>query len=92
MGGRGVVGVLIIVTLIQDFHPLSTGHGIISVLSTHPPCYCGYLLKKEVNWMKSQHVLSLQRDELCVIRNANCKHAGAARERVCSVIFVCLHA
>lgn len=42
--------------------------------------------------MKSQHVLSPQRDELCVIQNANGKHAGAVRECVCSVIFVCLHA
>lgn len=38
-------------------------HEIISVLSTCHPCYCGYLLKKEVNWMKSQHVFTLLGDE-----------------------------
>lgn len=42
-------------------------HKIISVLSTCHPRYCGYLLKKEVNWMKSQHVFTLLGDELCVV-------------------------
>lgn len=42
-------------------------HEIISVLSTCHCSYCGYLLKKEVSWMKSQHVFSLYGDELCVI-------------------------
>lgn len=54
-------------------------HEIISVLSTCHHSYCGYLLKKEVSWMKSQHVFSFFGDELCVIWNAKCKHAGAAR-------------
>lgn len=31
------------------------------------PCFCGYLLKKEVNWMKSRHVFSLLGDELCLV-------------------------
>lgn len=42
-------------------------HEIISALSTRHPCYSGYLLKKEVNWIKSQHVFSLLGDELCVV-------------------------
>lgn len=40
---------------------------IICVVSTCHPCYGGYLLKKEVNWMKSQHVFSPLGDELCVV-------------------------
>lgn len=58
-----------VVDLVFSLSVCSSGwvHEIISVLSTRHPCYCGYLLKKEVNWMKSQHVFSLLGDELCVV-------------------------
>lgn len=39
----------------------------LSAWSTCHPLYCGYLFKKEVNWMKSQHVFSLLSNELCVV-------------------------
>lgn len=64
-----VEGEMTTVSLIYCFQSARVvlGEHIISVWSTCHPCYCGYLLKKEVNWMKPQHVFSLLGDELCVV-------------------------
>lgn len=43
------------------------GHEIASVSSTCHPRYCGYLLKKEVSWMKPQHEFCLLGVELCFV-------------------------
>lgn len=52
------------------FHPVLVVSGEnmrLSLFCPCHPCYCGYLLKKEVDWMKSQHVFTLLGDELYVV-------------------------
>lgn len=57
-----VEGEIKTVLLILCFQSVHVVLGEYIRLSLFCPCYhsyCGYLLKKEVNWMKSQHVFSL---------------------------------
>lgn len=44
----------------------SRRHVSINV-GSHHPCVPGFLFKKEVNQMKSQHVFSLLGNKLCVV-------------------------